>query len=79
MALVAIAICNETEIATLRRHHFHVAPRQLRWSLFPVPIRHPGAALPLPWRAFRLVSCEIYFARRRRVHVRHRELFPAGD
>jgi hypothetical protein len=30
--------------------------------------------------AFRLGYCEIYIARRwRRIHVRHRELFPAGD
>jgi hypothetical protein len=38
-----------------------------------------GSALTPALAAFRLGYCEIYIARRRRIHVRHRELFPAGD
>jgi hypothetical protein len=36
---------------------------------FPRPVTYPGAALTPVLAAFRLGYCEIYIARRRRVHV----------
>ena len=46
---------------------------------FPRLVTYPCAALTPALAAFRLGYCEIYIARWRRVHVRRRELFPAGD